>query len=225
MKKQNQQQLTIIAAIVVIAVVAVGILIFLSRSGAASGSDVDYSSVMQSRTEDGAFVVGDPNAPITIVEFADFMCPHCQEYHSTVTRIMEDFVLTGQARFEYRMLPTQSLSPFVSKVAECAADQYSGGFFPIHDELFRIGNSSRITDEIGRQIADTFDLDYAQLLSCTSDANQVTIDQQLAQRLDIQGTPGIRIRYGDSAPTPISDAYARGAVPFQIIQAAVESAQ
>ncbi|MEQ8677418.1 MAG: thioredoxin domain-containing protein [Aggregatilineales bacterium] len=225
MKNQNQQQLTIIAAMVVVAVVAVGIFIFLSRSSAASGSDIDYSSLVQTRTEDGAFIVGNPDAPITIVEFADFMCPHCQAYHSTVSRIMEELVLTGQARFEYRMLPTQDISPFVGQVAECAADQYEGGFFPIHDELFRIGNSSRITNEIGRRIAEEFDLDYAELLSCTQEAEQVTIDQRLANRLGVQGTPAIRVRYGDSEATAISETYARGSVPYEVIEAAVNNAQ
>gem|GEM_PF-6126817 len=39
-----------------------------------------FASLPQSRTEDGGFVVGKPEAPITIVEFVDYACPHCQTY-------------------------------------------------------------------------------------------------------------------------------------------------
>lgn len=224
MKAQNQQ-LTIIVSIVVAAVAAAGIFIFLSQSSATSGSDLTYDDVVQERLEDGAFVIGDPNAPITIVEFADFLCPHCQSYKSTVDRIMEEFVFTGMARFEYRMLPTQSLSPFVNQVAECAALQSDVGFFPVHDEIFRIASSSRVSDEIGRRIAEEFDLDYAELLSCTQDADQYSTDQRLASQLGIQGTPAVRIRLGDSAPQPITVGSERGSVPFEVIASAVQSAQ
>ncbi len=225
MNKQNQQQLTIIASIVVVAIVAVGIFIFVSRDSASSGSDIDYTNVVMERTDDGGFILGDPDAPITIVEFADFLCPHCQAYKSTVDRVINDFVLTGQARFEYRMLPTQNLSPFVGQVAECAAVEYEGGFWPIHDELFRIANSSRISDDIGRRIAEEFNLDYSTILTCTRDAEQVSIDQRLATQAGVSGTPAIRVRYGDSGLQPISASYERGSVPFEIIQAAVANAQ
>ena len=58
-----------------------------------------FADIPQSRTEDGAFVLGDPDAPVTIVEFADFMCPHCQAYQTTVNRFIEQYVATGQAKF------------------------------------------------------------------------------------------------------------------------------
>lgn len=227
MDAKNQQQLTIIASIVVVAVVAAGIFVFLSRSDATGGSINDYSEIVQERTSDGGYILGDPNAPITIVEFADFLCPHCQDYKSTVDRIIEELVVTGQARFEYRMFPVTNpaLSTFVGQVAECAGDLHDGGFWPVHDELFRIASSSRVTQDIGQQIAEEFGIEYGELLTCTQDAEQVMTDERLASRLGIRGTPAVRIRYGDSQPQVIGPAYERGGAPFDVLQAVVAAAQ
>ena len=48
----------------------------------------DYSGIPQTRSDDGAFVLGEADAPITIVEFADFLCPHCQTYHATMQKVI-----------------------------------------------------------------------------------------------------------------------------------------
>src|SRR4051794_33993937 len=53
-----------------------------AASEASAVTDI-YSDIPQSRTEDGAFVLGDPDAPITIIEFLDWGCPHCQAYKPT----------------------------------------------------------------------------------------------------------------------------------------------
>lgn len=226
MKIETQRQrLTFLVAITVVAVIAVIIFIFLSRQSATAGRSLSYSDVPSGRLADGGFYLGNPDAPITLVEFADFLCPHCQAYEPTMERFIREFVLTGMARFEYRMLPTQNLSPYVGQVAECAAEMYEGGFWPVHDELFRVASSSRVTDDIGRRIANTFNLDYGQLLACTRNANQVVVDQQLANRVGASGTPAIRVRYGDSEPQAISQSYVRGSVPFDVLQATVLAAQ
>ncbi|MGQ9910017.1 MAG: thioredoxin domain-containing protein [Candidatus Flexifilum sp.] len=64
------------------------------------------ASLPQSRTPDGGFVLGDPDAPITIIEFADWACPHCQDYHTTISALIADQVAAGRAAFEFRILPT-----------------------------------------------------------------------------------------------------------------------
>lgn len=180
-------------------------------------------AVPQSRTEDGAFVIGNPDAPVTIIEFADFLCPACQRYHEEIGRWISDYVLTGQARFEFRMLPTQQLSPFVFAVAECAAEQSASGFWPVHEALFDIANTNGIGDDVGRIIADRFDLDYAGLLECTQEADQFEIDRQYASSLGVGATPSIRVRYGDGEAEVI-DAFTAGGVPYDVLAQVVEEA-
>lgn len=184
-----------------------------------------YAGVYQGRTEDGAFILGDPEAPITIIEFADFMCPHCQNYESTVQAFIEEMVVTGQARFEYRMLPTQTLSPLVARVSECAGTQYAGGFWPVHAELFRLASSGQVTQDLARTIANHFDLDHAALLACVDTAQQVEIDTDYAVLMGVSGTPAIRVRYGDSPAQAISEQYARGGVPLDVLRSVVQAAQ
>lgn len=241
--RQVPQNIVIIGVIVGIAVIAAIGFIVLSQSqaseGGASGdvipfletnsdgsfaSDYEAGEVYQWRMADGGFVMGNPDAPVTLVEFADFLCPACQGYKPEIDRFIEEFVMTGQAKFEYRMIPTQQLSPFVADVAECAAELYEGGFYPVHEELFRITRSRAVDESVGRELAETFDLNYAELLECTSDADQLQADGTLGNRLGVQSTPTIRVRYGDSTPQIISDAYARGPVPYEVISGVIQLA-
>src|SRR5262245_46798965 len=88
----NRQGLVVIGAVII--VVAIIAIIAILLSGNQSG-DVNVASLPQERTADGGYVVGNPNAPITIIEFADFACPHCQEYHPTITKFLNDYVVPG----------------------------------------------------------------------------------------------------------------------------------
>lgn len=224
----SQQQNMIILGVMLAVVLAVGLVIVLNLSNASGGSRLDYSSVVdsgiiQERTNDGGFIIGDPSAPVTLVEFADFLCPHCQQYYPTMEQFIEEFVLTGQARFEFRMLPTQGGSPAIMQTAECASEQYDGGFFPVHDEIFSVTRASGNTSNISRQIADEFGLDLSELLRCASDANQFSIDQRLAGTVGVTGTPGIRIRYGDG-PMQAIPGVTSGAPDFDVLAGVVLSA-
>ncbi|NPA26562.1 MAG: DsbA family protein [Chloroflexi bacterium] len=82
-------------------------------------------------------VLGDPNAPITIVEFSDFQCPHCQHfYHEVEPKLIEALVLPGKAKFQYR-----SMGKFIGEESLLAAEamycaEEQGAFWPYHDILF-----------------------------------------------------------------------------------------
>ena len=79
---------------------------------------------------------GDPDAPVTIVEFSDFQCPYCGRFAADAGRqIHEQYVETGLVRFGYQHFAF--LGPESQKAAEaseCAAEQ--GAFWPYHDKLF-----------------------------------------------------------------------------------------
>src|SRR5690349_20906460 len=97
---QNRNR-TIIGAVIGLAVLAAVIFIVISLTNSSNQVAVgQYANLPQSRLADGGFVVGNPNAPITIIEFADYACPHCQEYLPTMNKFTEDYVKTGKAKFE-----------------------------------------------------------------------------------------------------------------------------
>lgn len=83
------------------------------------------------------YLLGDPNAPVTIIEFADFECPQCAAF-STVTEpdIRKNLIETGKANlrfFDYPLPDKHPNSLFASLAASCAADQ--GKFWEMHDLL------------------------------------------------------------------------------------------
>jgi len=82
-------------------------------------------------------ILGDPNAPVTIIEFSDFECPFCQRFFSeTLSQIQKEYIDTGKARLVYRDFPL-SFHPGAqpaAEAAECAKAQ--GKFWEMHDLIF-----------------------------------------------------------------------------------------
>src|SRR3990167_8699836 len=70
-------------------------------------------------------ILGDPSAPIKIVEFSDLDCPFCKAFHVTMKAVMDEYGKDGQVAWIYRNLPLDSLHPNARKKAvsaECVAD-------------------------------------------------------------------------------------------------------
>lgn len=228
MNPKKRQQLIIIGVIVAVVIVGVGVAIGLS--GGSKASSVDFSKIPQSRTEDGAFVLGNPDAPITIIEFADFGCPHCQEYKNTMDQFISEYVVTGRAKFEYRMFPTAGgqLTVFAGQLAECAEEIQPGAFWKAYELFYRFAETGRYSQDMGRLLAQELGLEYGKLLECSSSANQVTTDTNFGRASGITGTPAVMIRYGDSAPSWVSiggQQYNRGSVPYSALQAVMQTVQ
>ena len=159
------------------ALVAVAFIVFSTSDAAVQGANFNYDEIPQSTTEDGAPVLGDPDAPVTIVEFADFMCPACQQYESTKERLIENYVMTGQAKLEYRYFPTVDRSGFVSGLVECAVDQ-GANFWVAHDIMFDLASQGgREVDS--QEFANRLDLSYGELINCVGESDQEQIQRIL----------------------------------------------
>src|SRR5262249_29112932 len=142
-KTQAQNQATILIVVVVVAIAAAVVSVIvgsqLSRSSSTSSVTTGkYASVAQATTPDGAPILGDPKAKITILEFADFSCPHCLEYHPTIEQIIDSFVVTGQARFMFRPMTFVGgpYSETAALAALCAGKQ--GNFWDMESALFNL---------------------------------------------------------------------------------------
>ncbi|MXX51748.1 MAG: thioredoxin domain-containing protein, partial [Chloroflexi bacterium] len=68
-------------------------------------SDDPYADIAKTRAPDGAFVLGEADAAVKLIEFSDFLCGSCQRYEPIIADFIRDYVLTGQAQFEYRIFP------------------------------------------------------------------------------------------------------------------------
>lgn len=94
---------------------------------------------------EGAPVKGPANPPVTIVEFADFECPHCREVHTALKTVEKDF---PQTRFVFKNFPLTQLHPWAETAAigaRCAFQQSPAAFWKMHDLIF--DNQDTITPE------------------------------------------------------------------------------
>ncbi len=167
-----------------------------------------YAGAPQSRTSDGAFVLGDASARMRLIEFSDFLCGHCQNYEPIVAEFIQDYVVTGEAQFEYRMFPVVDpvLSPLSAAVAECAHTLSPGSFWLAHDLLFDIAADDGFTQESTVRVAEQLDLDHSQLVDCASEAKQYRTDQRYGLDLGVQGTPSLFVQYDNAPPLAIARA-------------------
>jgi protein-disulfide isomerase len=91
--------------------------------------------------------LGSSDAPVTVVEFADFQCPFCQRMAADLARLMGQY--NGRVAVVYRHFPIPSLHPHAvaaAEAAECAGEQ--GRFSGYHDALFADMSSIGVRDWI-----------------------------------------------------------------------------
>ena len=80
-------------------------------------------------------VLGDPNAPVTIIEYASFTCPHCKNFHEgTFKKLKQNYINTGKVKFILRDVYFDRYGLWAAMVARCDS---SNKFYGIVDEIFR----------------------------------------------------------------------------------------
>jgi protein-disulfide isomerase len=144
--------------------------------------------------------LGNANAPVTIVEFADFQCPFCQKFfQDSESEIITKYVNTGKARFIFENFPFLGQeSEAAAEAAACAGAQ--GNFWPYHDYLYAHQspeNSGTLTTNALEHIATTIPgIDPATFNSCLSNGAQTKFVQQQLASAEAEGiasTPTILI--------------------------------
>jgi protein-disulfide isomerase len=130
---------------------------------------------------------GPQDAPVLIVEFADYECPYCQQIHPELNKLEEEFA--GKVALAYKDFPLP-MHPRAEKAAEaarCAAEQ--GKFWEFHDALF---DDHQMELAQLKEHARTLKLDAASFDQCLDAGEQaaaVRKDFAQAQRLGLTGTP------------------------------------
>lgn len=144
-------------------------------------------------------VLGDKNAPITIVEFSDYECPFCKRhYDQTYIQLKKDYIDTGKVKLVFRDLPLSFHDPLATTeaiAANCAREQ--GGdtaYFNYHDELFKrtTSNGNGLTKDNLYTIATDLGLNSDNLKSCVEAEkykDEVKSDLSYASSVGANGTP------------------------------------
>ena len=86
------------------------------------------------------YIRGNPNAPILVIEYSDYDCPFCKNFHETMTKVMEDYGVTGKVGWVYRQFPLEQLhpnAPRISEAAYCVGDLGGGdAYWKFSDQIF-----------------------------------------------------------------------------------------
>ncbi|MBI2816209.1 MAG: thioredoxin domain-containing protein [Acidobacteria bacterium] len=142
---------------------------------------------------DPSRVIGNPKAPVTIVEFSDFQCPYCRTAYPMMKQLLAKY--GDQVKLAYRDFPLRQIHPNAQTAAEasrCAWEQ--GKFWEYHDKLFEDQNhldKAALVDRAAKVGLDTDKFDAC--LASEKYKPQVEQDLQDGMRLGISGTPAFFI--------------------------------
>ena len=193
--------------ILAVAVIGGGVLYYAMRGGTATIEPVDLGDLEQQELIDmaqPAGVYGDPNAPVTIMEFADYQCPKCKEFGLFVKpQVDMAYIQTGQAKLVVHDFPLLMLHrhAFVAaRAARCAGDQ--DRYFEYHDLVFRTqGDWAPMESVIGHfdDLAEELRLDtraFGDCLRSDRHADVVTANMRLGEALGVGVTPTLLVHRG-----------------------------
>jgi len=139
-------------------------------------------------------VRGPENAPITLIEFADFQCPYCNRLESLLRSVLARY--PTQLKLVYRQLPIPQLHPHAQLAAQtslCAAEQ--NRFWPIHDSLFAFfADKGELDGNTLAMLGEAAGLDPEALSACLQSGrvdSLIARDVAAADALGVDGTPAL----------------------------------
>lgn len=173
----------------------------------------------------GGFQLGSSEAPITMVEFTDYQCPFCRQFHDTTfANLRKNYVDSGKLKIVIRDFPLVDIHPNAMRAAEaahCAGDQ--GKFLNMHDLLFTDPNNLSERGLIA--YAEALKLDVAKFRVCVQSERhktEIQKDLQDALSLGLNGTPSFLI--GRSGGSELSGTIIVGAQPLSVFETTLEEA-
>jgi protein-disulfide isomerase len=155
-----RQSLGIPVAIVIAAALIAGAIAYTGteRSGGTQVVDGRNQNAQQTPEVEIApvtakdHILGNPNAPIVIVEYSDYDCPFCKNFHETMHRIMDEYGADGKVAWVYRHFPLSQLHPNAEKIAEASECVASIGgneaFWKFSDLIFRERGTNEPTNMV-----------------------------------------------------------------------------
>lgn len=171
-------------------------------TGAAPGAgpSIEQARMAAARRIPGdPLALGNPTAPVAIVEWADFQCPFCRSFTEDVApALIKQYVDTGKARLEWRDYAFLGPESTAAAVAARAAGR-QGKFWAYHDKLYaeqHPENSGALTSAYLLDLARRVGLDPARFSADVADpalAREVAADQAEGDKLGVNGTPAFLI--------------------------------
>lgn len=183
-------QRTLFAVVAILAVVIAAVLFLVLRPKPAAGTPDAAAGAR--------FVIGSPEAKVTVVDFSNYLCGHCRDHANDVLPLIKrDYIETGKVRYVFRDFPFGGQENVIraGEAAACAAD--NNLYYEYHQALFRgqlqwAGLSGEALDGYLADLAGQIGMAPASFLQCLKSGSKragVLADQKLATDLGLTGTP------------------------------------
>ncbi len=203
-----------ISLIIVVSIISFGALsstnLALQNSGYDDDNDMNTMGgptllSVASLVQQGSYIKGDANAPLTLIEFADFQCPFCGRFaKETAPVIDKEYIETGKVSMVFKHFPLRGSDSISASIAsQCAGDQ--GKFWEYHDILYGnqgMENSGRASKDRLKAFASDIGLHRTSFDACLESnrySQLVQNDLQFAKDLGLTGTPTFVTAYSDGS--------------------------
>lgn len=172
--------------------------------------------------KNGSPLVGNPSAPITIVEWGDYQCTYCYRFHqSSLNVILNEYVETGKVNLVFKDFPLNGPdSILAAEAAYCAGDQ--GKYWEYHNELYTNWGGERtgwINYDSLNKFAVTVNLSIDDFSSCLSGhkyKEKVLDLEKFGKEIGIDATPSFLV-FNDKKIIKI-----RGNQPLDVFRKAID---
>ena len=177
----------------------IGVLVGVVLSGFVIDSNNLEKLTSTKLIENGSPFMGNPNAPITILEWGDYQCTFCYKFHqNTLDIINEDFIKTGKVKIIFKDFPLNGAdSKLAAEASYCAQDQEK--YWKYHDELYKNWEGERtgwITRESLTKFAEIVEIDVEKFNKCLDDhkyENKVNLLYEFGKEIGIDATPSFLV--------------------------------
>ena len=175
--------------------------------------------------DDTDYVRGNPNAPISVIEYSDYDCPFCKNFHDTMNTVMKEFGVGGKVAWTYRQFPLVQLHPNAPRISEAAycVGELGGtdAFWKFSDLIFneRAVNEPTAMTKLP-EFAETAGVKRADFNSCLdSGRHEAKVQASIAEgaAAGAQGTPYSIVMVGDQ------QAIINGAQPYPVVKQIIQN--
>jgi len=218
MENEIKSELILPASIILGAILISGSILYAggipaqkntTSTGGSSDTSADITQALKLDKRD--VVQGDSNAPVTVIEYADYQCPFCERFFTQVeTQIKQSYIDTGKVKFVYRNFPFLDTDPqtgqpggykeshLTAEAAECSKDQ--GKFWQFHDLLYVAEgkdakeNNGNLNRALFIQLATQAGMNTGTFTQCFDShkyAATILSDAQSAGKVGVNGTPTV----------------------------------
>ena len=165
-------------------------------------------------------VLGDENAPVTVIEFSDYQCPFCARFvENTFPTLKAEYIDTGKLRYVFRDFPLERIHPEARKAAEaatCAGEQ--GKYWEMHDILFE--NQQALEVNHLKRYAEVLGIERVAFETCLDEnrfSAEIDRDLREGQAAGVTGTPAFLVGKTTSDGT-IQGTFIKGAQPLEVFK-------